>query len=45
MLKNGLHRVTALHGALTHLIFAQPAPSLIECCIERANIVPAGGAK
>ncbi len=34
MLKNGLRRVTALHGALTHLIFVQPDPSLIACCLE-----------
>jgi hypothetical protein len=32
MLKNGLHRVTAHHGNLTHLIFVQPRSVVIDCC-------------
>jgi hypothetical protein len=31
MLKNGLHRVTAHHGNLTHLIFVQPHSVVINC--------------
>ena len=28
MRKNGFHRLTAVHGTLTHLIFVRPHPSL-----------------
>jgi hypothetical protein len=31
MLKNGLHRVTANHGNLTHLIFVPPHSVVIDC--------------